>query len=304
MNLLSEERPFYSSKDSVGEYDKVDIVVGDVPSSPKFIKNRIPKPFSLPRDSFKNRLRPERQFDVSDVLTLSKGPQPSQRSGISFSKLTEDSNKRLSGKLASDQTVFDSLSSFYPQSSKWPARLSSKGTEENKFEAQNTSSPSALTSNPVAKPIENENIELLEVLFTKLKDTLETLKKKEYKNRKNITNLLNQSNDRSSGSEMTDPEIIYVNIWNNVNGELQLAERKHMSRKKFDEIDSTKDFSQLINFNNERNALFNSPTQKSHFSKDHSIQVINKITFLNTYISLLVGIFTIYAILFLTGGWR
>ena len=278
MNLLSEERPFYSSKDSVGEYDKVDIVVGDVPSTPKFLKNKKPKPFSLPRDSFKNRLRPERQFDVSSVLMSSKGPQPSQRSGISFSKLTEDSNKRLSGKDASDPPVFDSLSSFYPQSSQWPTRLSSKGTVENKFGPRTTSSPSVLTSNPVAKPIENENIELLEALFTKLKGTLETLKKKEYKNRKNITNLLNRSKERSSESETTDPEIIHVNIWNNVNGELQLAERKHMSRKKFDEIESTKDFSQLINFNNERNALFNSPTQRSQLSNHHSIQVINKRT--------------------------
>ena len=279
MNLLSEE------KDSVGGYDKVDIVIGNVPSSPKFIQNnRLPKPFSLPQDTFKNRLRPERQFDVSNVLMSSKGLQPSQRSGINFSKLTKDFNKRLSGKLASDPAVFESLSSFYPQSSKWPTRLSSKATVENKG-AQTTRSPSVLTSNPVAKPIENENNELLEALFTKLKDTLETLKKKENKNRKNITNLLNLSNDRSSGSEMTDPEIIYVNIWNNVNGELQLAERKHMSRKKFDEIESTKDFSQLINFNNDRNVLFNSPTQKSHFKQDHSVQVINKITIISAILN-------------------
>ena len=120
----------------------MDIVIGNVPSSSKFIQNnRIPKPFSLPQDTFKNRLRPERQFDVSNVQMSSKGPQrpqPSQRSGINFSKLTKDFNKRMSGKMASDPTVFESLSSFYPQSSKWPTRLSSKANVENKFEAQTT----------------------------------------------------------------------------------------------------------------------------------------------------------------------
>ena len=258
MNLLSEE------KDSVGGYDKVDIVIGTTPTASKFIKNRKHTPFSLPRDSIKKRIRPEkRQFGVSNVRMSSNSVPPGQhRSGIDLNRITEDS------KFAIDAEVFDSLSSFYPQSSQWPTSLSSKASAGKASEAQTTSRPSELTSKPVVKPAEKTNIESLEKLLTQLKDTLQTFKKKESQNRKKITKLLNQGN--SSGPEMTDPETIYVNIWNNVNGELQLAERKHMSREKFDEIESTKDFSQLIDMNKNIKVPYTSPTQEF----EHSVQVI------------------------------
>ena len=262
MNLLREEQYYSPLKDSVGDYDKVDIVIGTVPSTSKFIKNITHKPFSLPRDSLKNRIRPERQFDVSNVRMSSTSARPGQqRSGIDFSGITTESNSEI---LASDEAVFDSLSSFYPQSSNWPK------SEDKIFGALTTSRPPVLTSKPAVKPAEKGNIEPLETLFTQLKDTLETLKRKESKNRKKITNLLNKRNiyEGSSGAETTDPEIIYVNIWNNVNGELQLAERKHMSREKFDEIESTKDFSQLMDMN--KDVPYTSPTQKSQVS----VQVI------------------------------
>ena len=246
----------------MGDYDKVDIVIGKVPTSSKVIKNRTHKPFSLPRDSFKNRVRPERQFDVSNVrMSSTSAPPGQQRSGIDFGEITTDSNPEI---LASDEEVFDSLSSFYPQSSNWPK------SEEKIFGDLTTSRPSVLTSKPAVKPTENGNIEPLGTLFTQLKDTLETFKKKESKNRKKITNLLNQRNIYEGSSGPMDPEVIYVNIWNNVNGELQLAERKHMSREKFDEIESTKDFSQLIDMNKDINVPYTSPTQKSQFS----VQVI------------------------------
>ena len=267
MNVLREEKYHSPLKDSVGGYDKVDIVIGTVPTASKFIKNIKHTPFSLPRDSVQNRIRPERQFGVANVRMSAISAQPGrQRSGIDFNGI-KDSKSSI------DAEVFDSLSSFYPQSSQWPTRLSSKASAGKASEAQTTSKPSVLTSKPVVKPAEKTNIEPLEKLFTQLKDTLETFKKKESKNRKKITTLLNQSNNSPegiSGPEMTVPEIIYVNIWNNVNGELQLAERKHMSREKFDEIESTKDFSQLIDMNKNIEVPYTSPTQKF----EHSVRVI------------------------------
>ena len=265
LNLLRKEQYHSPPMDSVGGYDKVDIVIGTVPTASKFIKNRKHTPFSLPRDSIKKRIRPEkRQFGLSNDRMSSNSVPPGQhRSGIDFNGITKDS------KFAIDAEVFDSLSSFYPQSSQWPTSLSSKASAGKASEAQTTSRPSVLTSKPVVKPAEKTNIESLEKLFTQLKDTLQTFKKKESQNRKKITKLLNQSNN-SPGPEMTDPEIIYVNIWNNVNGELQLAERKHMSREKFDEIESTKDFSQLIDMNKNIKVPYTSPTQEF----EHSVQVI------------------------------
>ena len=268
LNVLREEEYHSPLKDSVGGYDKVDIVIGTVPTASKSLKNIKHTPFSLPRDSIKNRIRPERQFGVANVRMSAISAQPGQqRSGIDFNGIKDS-------KFSIDAEVFDSLSSFYPQSSQWPTRLSSKASAGKASEAQTTSKPSVLTtSKPVVKPAEKTNIEPLEKLFTQLKDTLETFKKKESQNRKKITKLLNQSNNSPegiSGPEMTAQETIYVNIWNNVNGELQLAERKHMSREKFDEIESTKDFSQLIEMNKNIKVPYTSPTHEFQ----HSVQVI------------------------------
>ena len=111
-------------------------------------------------------------------------------------------------------------------------------------------------------------------MFTKLKDTLETLKGIESKNGKRISNIVNQNNFRGSEYEPRDQEIIILNIWNNVHGELQLAERKPLSFL-LDEIESTKEFPKLINVNvNDKNpSMNNGVTPKDLALQNHHLEL-------------------------------
>ena len=43
----------------------------------------------------------------------------------------------------------------------------------------------------------------------------------------------------------SEPEMIFVNVWKNVDGKLKLAEQKPMQKEKFDEMQRKKDFSKL-----------------------------------------------------------
>ena len=63
-----------------------------------------------------------------------------------------------------------------------------------------------------------------------------------------LTSIVVKKEEESSGSllaALEDPEIIYVNIWNNVGGELQLQEQKPMLKSEFDDMQRKKDFSRL-----------------------------------------------------------
>ena len=192
----------------------------------------------------------------------------SQRSGIQFKDEVSADSDRKSDKLGSSDK--SSLSSFYPQSSSWEKRKGSVVYSSRDDPVSIPPSPSTIIPS-----IESaESIKDLGKLFTKLKDTLETLKGIESKNGKRISNIVNQNNFRGSEYEPRDQEIIILNIWNNVHGELQLAERKPLSKKMFDEIESTKEFPKLINVNvNDKNPLFTAALQNPQFPSQNIAQV-------------------------------
>ena len=95
----------------------------------------------------------------------------------------------------------------------------------------------------------------METLFNELNKTLHILKIREKENRERINHLakLNsyefiEDDHLAAGpaSEDEEPEVILVNIWNQVNGKLLLKDKKPFSRKEFEQMEKMKDFSGLF----------------------------------------------------------
>ena len=61
-----------------------------------------------------------------------------------------------------------------------------------------------------------------------------------------IKMFLERSRVREVSEEEEEPEVILVNIWNQVNGKLLLREKKPFSKKEFEQMEKMKDFSGLF----------------------------------------------------------
>ena len=181
--------------------------------------------------------RPERQFDVSNVRIEDEAAETNVKP-----KITERSD-----------VLPESLSSFYPQSSFWSEEgLNNQDDADNYDENERvpeTNSNNDLETADLAINLEDNN-DYLESIYEQLNKTLGLLKIKEVENRHKIHSLLNTNNeypdvnDDENNSDYQD--IIYVNIWNNVNGELQITNKKPMRRNEFDQMESIQDFSKLF----------------------------------------------------------
>ena len=98
-------------------------------------------------------------------------------------------------------------------------------------------------------------------MFNELNKTLHILKIREEENREKINHLAklnsyefledyNLASDPAEEEE--EPEVILVNIWNQVNGKLLLKEKKPFSKKEFEQMEKMKDFSGLFSSEQDR----------------------------------------------------
>ena len=109
------------------------------------------------------------------------------------------------------------------------------------------------TSPPIQQVVEpspfvQERSSYKETLQSSLNDQLsqawEIIRRQEEEQR----NKAEQTIDTSKNIDYdvnSEPEIIFVNVWKNVDGKLKLAGQKPMLKEKFDEMQRKKDFSKL-----------------------------------------------------------
>ena len=81
--------------------------------------------------------------------------------------------------------------------------------------------------------------------------TLQILKSREKQNREKINDLAKLNSftflkDDHLVPDEDEEEVILVNIWNNVDGQLLLREKKPLSKREFEQMEKTKDFSGLF----------------------------------------------------------
>ena len=154
--------------------------------------------------------------------------------------LMKDNGQRdevaVSLKQRSSAEPHSSLAAFYPQSSFWSDEQPSSAVSPTPFKEENN-------NNRPNKNSQRESINNLEAIYFKLNETLNILKAQEAANRVKITALLNTKQNTEKDEEQ---EVIFVNIWNNVNGELHLTDKKPVTREEFDLMETRQDFSQLL----------------------------------------------------------
>ena len=169
--------------------------------------------------------------DIDTVLMKDKG----QRGEVAVSLKQRSSSEPHS-----------SLAAFYPQSSFWsddqPSSAVSPAPPTPFKEENNNNRPN--------KNSQRESINNLEAIYFKLNETLNILKAQEADNRVKITALLGEKTENDE-----EQEVIFVNIWNNVNGELHLTDKKPVTREEFDLMETRQDFSQLL-LDNHKGVLF------------------------------------------------
>ena len=267
----------------------VDVVIGGVPrptsnepqpsrpgrpslASPGRYPIRLPPPprqnsaFSLPSDS----IRPQRQFDVSTV----RGAYGEARSR---------------GESATEESIV--VSPYYPQSSSWNDQMT--GDEDYAADVSQEMPKRNPFSSPVAKrtaevPTDDnvesnfpkistslktgssnkDNLEF-QTLVAQLNSTLEQLKRQEEEKRRNKRRGTPKPVMREEETEDEGPELIYVNIWNNVGGKLKLTGQKPMLKESFDEMQSKKDFSSLLSPSPP--SYFPEPSWQSNYNTGSSI---------------------------------
>ena len=157
--------------------------------------------------------------------------------------LMKDNGQRdevaVSLKQRSSAEPHSSLAAFYPQSSFWSDEQPSSHVSPalpTPFKEENN-------NNRPNKNSQRESINNLEAIYFKLNETLNILKAQEAANRVKITALLNTKQNTEKDEEQ---EVIFVNIWNNVNGELHLTDKKPVTREEFNLMETRQDFSQLL----------------------------------------------------------
>ena len=169
--------------------------------------------------------------------------------------LMKDNGQRdevaVSLKQRSSSEPHSSLAAFYPQSSFWsdeqPSSPVSPAPPAFSKEENVSTNSDRPNNNSQRKSINN-----LEAIYFKLNETLNILKAQEAANRVKITALLNTKQNTEKDEEQ---EVIFVNIWNNVNGELHLTDKKPVTREEFDLMETRQDISQLL-LDNHKGVLF------------------------------------------------
>ena len=244
----------------------VDVVIGGVPrptnneqrpsrpggrpslASPGRYPIRLPPPprqnsaFSLPSDT----IRPQRQFDVSTVRgaygeARSRGESVTEESSVApYYPQSSSWNDQITGGVDYDSS--DEVSHEMP--SRNPFSSAPKRTAEVPTDDYNESSPKRSTSLKTGSS--NKDTLEFQTLVAQLNATLEQLQRQEEEKRRNKRRGTQKPIIKEeTGGE--GPELIYVNIWNNVGGKLKLAGQKPMLKESFDEMQSKKDFSSLLN---------------------------------------------------------
>ena len=170
--------------------------------------------------------------------------------------LMKDNGQRdevaVSLKQRSSAEPHSSLAAFYPQSSFWSDEQPSSPVSP----APPTPFKEENNNNRPNKNSQRESINNLEAIYFKLNETLNILKAQEVANRVKITALLNTKHELGEKTEnVEEQEVIFVNIWNNVNGELHLTDKKPVTREEFDLMETRQDFSQLL-LDNHKGVLF------------------------------------------------
>ena len=161
--------------------------------------------------------------------------------------LMKDNGQRdevaVSLKQRSSAEPHSSLAAFYPQSSFWSDEQPSSPVSP----APPTPFKEENNNNRPNKNSQRESINNLEAIYFKLNETLNILKAQEVANRVKITALLNTKHELGEKTEnVEEQEVIFVNIWNNVNGELHLTDKKPVTREEFNLMETRQDFSQLL----------------------------------------------------------
>ena len=262
------------------KFPTVDVVIGGVPrpgpqtwrpslASPARYPIRIPRPvrepggaFSLPSDS----IRPQRQFDVSTIqgaaVTEEIGPRNS-----------------LDGRAGFDVVNDSQLAAYYPQSLSWDSettegeevdevprpslgqvtqRPTTTGSRVGSIQPETETKPNHRVGNTDREVTSlktgtayEDNLEF-QNLVAQLNSTLERLRTEEEDRQRRQRLRESQASQTHQQAEQDEgPELIYVNIWNNVEGKLQLAGQKPMTKDTFNEMQSKNDFSSLLTNNKE-----------------------------------------------------
>ena len=131
----------------------------------------------------------------------------------------------------------------------------------------NESSPKISTSLKTGSS-NKDNLEF-QTLVAQLNSTLEQLKRQEEEKRRNKRRGTQKPIIKEE-IEDEGPELIYVNIWNNVGGKLKLTGQKPMLKESFDKMQSNKDFSSLLNPS--PTSYFPEPSWHSNYNPGSSIR--------------------------------
>ena len=267
----------------------VDVVIGGVPrptnneqrpsrpgrpslASPGRYPIRLPPPprqnsaFSLPSDS----IRPQRQFDVSTVRgaygeARSRGESSTEESSVApYYPQSSSWNDQITGDVDYESSA-DDVSHEMP--SRNPFSSVPKRTAEVPTDDYNGSSPKISTSLKTGSS--NKDTLEFQTLVAQLNSTLEQLKRQEEEKRRNKRRGTQKPNIKEE-IEDEGPELIYVNIWNNVGGKLKLAGQKPMLKESFDEMQSKKDFSSLLNPS--PSSYFPEPSWHSNYHTGSSVR--------------------------------
>ena len=184
------------------------------------------------------------------------------------------------------------MAPYYPQSSSWNDQITGdvdyessaddvshempsrnpfssvpKRTAEVPTDDYNGSSPKI--SNSLKTGSSNKDTLEFQTLVAQLNSTLEQLKRQEEEKRRNKRRGTQKPNIKEE-IEDEGPELIYVNIWNNVGGKLKLAGQKPMLKESFDEMQSKKDFSSLLNPS--PSSYFPEPSWHSNYHTGSSVR--------------------------------
>ena len=231
-------------------YDFVDVIIHEEPRSTSFQNKQRQKPLKNPFWKFPKAVlssqqaihRPQRQFDVSTVKGLGRNETP---------YLTiNDTSVEVENKVAE----------YYPQSSSWKDNESF--VEKTTIQTTSTIAlpriQDVTTTRPISRvkeiedPVNNSNTDNedtaeLKKLVAQLSQTLKLLKVQEEQKRRTLKlQKAKKVNSETDDDLEEEPEVIYVNIWNKVDGELKLTGQKPMLKDTFDEMQKRKDFSSLV----------------------------------------------------------
>ena len=206
--------------------------------------------------------KPSRQFQNKSFTQPNKSVRPQRQ-------LDSSTVERLSGRQRENVQHIDKATdneedsaAYYPQSSAWEiSKLTEESTLQTVQQPPTTSLPrieEITTSVSRVKEIEDPKVTMvdteslkdtseLRALVTQLSKTLELLKvQNQQKRLKQSQKQVEKVTDQIEEITEDEPEIIYVNIWNKVDGELKLSGQKPMLKDTFDEMHKKKDFSSLV----------------------------------------------------------